>query len=71
MIDLGGRTVIPGLIDSHLYVSHGGLIYNAELRWDGVPSLADALRLFVSAACVFAATATYMAHPASRQPASS
>ena len=44
-IDLGGRTVIPGLNDSHLHVIRGGLNYNLELRWDGVPSLADALHL--------------------------
>ena len=45
VIDLGGRTVIPGLNDSHLHVIRGGLNYNMELRWDGVPSLADALRM--------------------------
>ncbi|WP_431822993.1 amidohydrolase [Burkholderia sp. F1] len=42
-IDLRGRTVIPGLNDSHLHVIRGGLSFNLELRWDGVPSLADAL----------------------------
>lgn len=45
VIDLQGRRVIPGLNDSHLHVIRGGLNYNMELRWDGVPSLADALRL--------------------------
>ncbi|OAM90257.1 amidohydrolase [Termitidicoccus mucosus] len=45
VIDLGGRTVIPGLNDSHLHVIRGGLNYNLELRWDGVPSLADGLRM--------------------------
>src|SRR5262249_53401380 len=45
VIDAGGRTVIPGLYDSHLHLIRGGLNYNMELRWDGVPSLADALRL--------------------------
>ena len=45
VIDAGGRTVIPGLNDSHIHVIRGGLNYNLELRWDGVPSLADALRL--------------------------
>jgi hypothetical protein len=45
VIDLGGRTVIPGLDDSHIHVIRGGLNYNMELRWDGVPSLADALRM--------------------------
>lgn len=42
-IDLNGRTVIPGLNDSHLHVIRGGLNFNLELRWDGVPTLADAL----------------------------
>jgi hypothetical protein len=44
-IDLKGRRVIPGLNDSHTHVIRGGLSYNAELRWDGVPSLADGLRM--------------------------
>jgi predicted amidohydrolase YtcJ len=42
-IDLKGCTVIPGLNDSHLHVIRGGLNFNLELRWDGVPSLCDAL----------------------------
>ncbi|MDQ3203656.1 MAG: amidohydrolase [Pseudomonadota bacterium] len=45
IIDLHGRTVIPGLNDSHLHLIRGGLNYNLELRWEGVPSLVDALRL--------------------------
>ncbi len=45
VIDLNGRRVVPGLNDSHLHVIRGGLNYNLELRWDGVPSLADGLRL--------------------------
>ncbi|TLD71399.1 amidohydrolase [Phragmitibacter flavus] len=45
VIDLKGRRVIPGLNDSHLHVIRGGLNYNMELRWDGVPSLADGLRM--------------------------
>jgi predicted amidohydrolase YtcJ len=45
VIDAGGRTAIPGLCDSHLHLIRGGLNYNMELRWDGVPSLADALRM--------------------------
>src|ERR1051325_11223497 len=45
VIDLNGRRVIPGLNDSHLLVIRGGLNYNMELRWDGVPSLADAWRM--------------------------
>ncbi|WP_394777544.1 amidohydrolase [Undibacterium sp.] len=45
VIDLNGRTVVPGLNDSHLHLIRGGLNYNLELRWEGVPSLADALRM--------------------------
>ncbi|QHD04079.1 amidohydrolase [Pseudomonas sp. S04] len=45
VVDLLGRTVIPGLNDSHLHLIRGGLNYNLELRWEGVPSLVDALRL--------------------------
>ena len=45
IIDLGGRRVIPGLNDSHTHLIRGGLNYNMELRWEGVPSLADALRM--------------------------
>ncbi|WP_339428995.1 amidohydrolase [Pseudomonas taetrolens] len=45
LVDLKGRTVIPGLNDSHLHLIRGGLNYNLELRWEGVPSLADALRM--------------------------
>jgi predicted amidohydrolase YtcJ len=48
LIDLKGRTVIPGLNDSHLHVIRGGLNFNLELRWDGVPSLADALQMLRS-----------------------
>lgn len=44
VIDLNRRRVIPGLIDSHLHLIRGGLNYNLELRWDGIPSLADAMR---------------------------
>lgn len=45
VISLNGRRVIPGLNDSHLHIIRGGLSYNMELRWEGVPSIADALRL--------------------------
>lgn len=45
IIDAGGRTVIPGLNDAHTHFIRGGLTYSNEVRWDGVPSLADALRM--------------------------
>src|SRR6202021_3033227 len=44
-INLRGQTVIPGLNDSHLHIIRGGLPYNLELRWDGVPLLDDSLRM--------------------------
>ncbi|AJP71802.1 amidohydrolase [Sphingomonas hengshuiensis] len=45
ILDAGGRRLIPGLIDSHIHVIRGGLNYNMELRWDGVPSLSDAMAM--------------------------
>jgi hypothetical protein len=45
LIDAGGKTVIPGLNDSHLHVIREGLNYNMELRWDGVTSLKRALEM--------------------------
>ncbi|MFZ6687170.1 amidohydrolase [Undibacterium sp. SXout11W] len=45
LVDLAGHTVIPGLNDSHMHLIRGGLNYNLELRWEGVPSLADALMM--------------------------
>jgi predicted amidohydrolase YtcJ len=44
-IDLKGRRVIPGLIDSHMHIIRGGLNYNLELRWDGLRSLSIALKM--------------------------
>jgi len=45
IIDLQQKRVIPGINDSHIHLIRGGLNYNLELRWDGVPSLADAMRM--------------------------
>ena len=45
VIDAQGRTVVPGLIDSHAHFIRGGLTYTQELRWDGVASLADAMTM--------------------------
>lgn len=45
IIDARGRRLIPGLIDSHIHVIRGGLNYNMELRWEGVPTLADAMAM--------------------------
>src|SRR6202167_5954957 len=45
MIDVKGATVIPGLNDSHMHVVSEEPMYNMQLRWDGVASLAEALRM--------------------------
>src|SRR6202789_2262183 len=45
LIDLRGRSALPGLIDNHLHIIRGGLNFNLELRWDGVRSLADAMAM--------------------------
>ncbi|WP_368941763.1 amidohydrolase, partial [Bacillus cereus] len=44
-IDLKRKRAIPGLNDSHIHVIRGGLHYNMELRWEGVPSLFIALEM--------------------------
>jgi len=50
IIDLGGRTVVPGLMDSHIHALRAGLTYAVELSWIGVPSLAKGLDLIHEAA---------------------
>ena len=43
VIDLGGRTVIPGLIDSHMHAIRAASFFATESNWAGVPTLAEAL----------------------------
>ena len=45
VIDLGGKTVIPGLNDSHIHFVREGMHYHMEVRWDGVESVEEALEL--------------------------
>lgn len=42
-IDLGGRTVIPGLIDSHIHAIRAGLKFSTEASWIGVASITEAM----------------------------
>ena len=42
-IDLGGRTVIPGLIDSHMHAIRAALFYATEVNWIGTRSLPEAM----------------------------
>src|SRR6202162_6514527 len=36
VVDLKGRRVLPGLIDSHLHIIRGGVHFNIALPWGGV-----------------------------------
>jgi predicted amidohydrolase YtcJ len=50
MIDLGGRTVIPGLTDGHIHGIRAALTFGSEVNWIGVPSLKQALAKIADAA---------------------
>lgn len=50
IIDLGGRTVIPGLIDSHIHAIRAGLTYTSEVSWIGARSVSEALDRIAAAA---------------------
>jgi predicted amidohydrolase YtcJ len=43
VVELGGRTVIPGLIDSHLHAVRAALTFTTEVNWIGARSLPEAL----------------------------
>ena len=50
IIDLGGRTVIPGLIDSHIHAIRAGFRFASEVNWEGAASTDEALARLRSAA---------------------
>jgi predicted amidohydrolase YtcJ len=50
LIDLGGRTVIPGLTDGHIHGIRAALTFGTEVNWIGVPTLAEALEKIRQAA---------------------
>jgi len=41
VIDLQGRTVIPGLIDDHMHATRAALSFSTEVNWIGAKSLAE------------------------------
>ena len=50
IIDLGGRTVIPGLIDSHMHAIRAALFYATEVNWIGAHSIPEAMARIAAAA---------------------
>jgi predicted amidohydrolase YtcJ len=42
-IDAGGRTVIPGLIDSHIHAVRAALSYSTEVNWIGAATIPEAM----------------------------
>ncbi len=44
VIDLQGRTVIPGFIDSHIHAIRAGQTFTTEVNWVGATSIAEAMR---------------------------
>jgi predicted amidohydrolase YtcJ len=50
LINLGGRTVIPGLTDGHIHGIRAALTFGTEVNWIGVPTLKEALEKIRQAA---------------------
>jgi predicted amidohydrolase YtcJ len=50
IVDLGGRTVIPGLIDSHMHAIRAALFYATEVNWIGTRSIPEAMNRIAAAA---------------------
>src|SRR5882724_6877266 len=50
LVDLGGRTVIPGLTDGHIHGIRAALTFGTEVNWIGVPTLKEALEKIRTAA---------------------
>src|SRR5215471_11626016 len=50
VVDLAGRTVIPGLIDSHMHAIRAALFYATEVNWIGTTSIPQAMERIKAAA---------------------
>jgi predicted amidohydrolase YtcJ len=49
-VDAGGRTVVPGLIDSHMHAVRAALSYSTEVNWIGALTIAEAMARLRTAA---------------------
>lgn len=52
VVDLGGRCVIPGLLDNHIHFVRAGLTWNRELRWERCTTVAAGLAIVADAVAV-------------------
>jgi predicted amidohydrolase YtcJ len=59
VIELGGRTVIPGLIDSHIHAIRAGLKFSTEVSWIGATSIAEAMER-IRVAAIYARPGTWI-----------
>src|SRR5947207_3253459 len=59
IVDLAGRTVIPGLIDSHIHAIRAGVHYANEVSWIGATTIAEALGR-VRAAALYAGPGAWL-----------
>ena len=50
LVDLGGRTVIPGLTDGHIHGIRAALTFGTEVNWIGIPTLKEGLEKIRQAA---------------------
>ena len=49
-VDAGGRTIIPGLINSHIHAVRAGLTYATEVNWIGAKTIGEAMERLRQAA---------------------
>lgn len=59
IVELGGRTVIPGLIDSHIHAIRAGLKFSVEVSWIGATSIAEAMER-IRLAAIYARPGTWL-----------
>jgi predicted amidohydrolase YtcJ len=50
IVDVGGRTVVPGLVDSHMHAIRAALFYATEVNWIGTRSIPEAMARIAAAA---------------------